>query len=156
LIEIYTTEKLKFTDTVECELLLRKALKKHWDVSLIRLYGLVESNNEAKQLAFAEGLLKRHARDSALLLTLGRLSVRNNLWGKARAYLEESIEIQATPEGYRELAALLEKQGEYSAATVYYQQGLTLATDITHHDPVKLLEQAENQDAMCEGARQVI
>ncbi|MEE9552503.1 MAG: heme biosynthesis HemY N-terminal domain-containing protein [Gammaproteobacteria bacterium] len=156
LIEVYTTERLKFADTMVCEPLLRKALKNQWDVSLVRLYGLVESKDGAKQLTFAEGLLQGHARDPVLLFTLGRFSARNNLWGKARTYLEESIEIQATPEACRELAALLEGQGEHSAAAVYYQQGLTLATAITQHDSVKLLEQTDTENTICEGARQVV
>ncbi|MBM2830111.1 MAG: hypothetical protein HW411_901, partial [Gammaproteobacteria bacterium] len=156
LLEEYTFEKLKFAETAECEQLLRQSLKKHWDVGIVRLYGLVEGEDNARQLAFAEKLLSGHARDPVLLLTLGRLSMRNSLWGKARDYLEESLEIQPTPEAYRELAVLLEKQGEYSLASACYQQGLALATTITRHDSVKLLEQVERHEAVCEGARQVV
>jgi len=156
LLEVYTTEKLKFADTKDCEPLLKQALKIRWDAGIIRLYGLVEGKDPARQLAFAESLQAGHAHDPLLLLTLGRLSIRNSLWGKARTYLKECIAIHAMPEAYRELAVLLERQGDYSAAASYYQQGLSLATSIARHDSVKMLEQAEDENTVAAGARQVV
>lgn len=156
LLEIYTQEKLRFADTADCEPLLRKSIKEKWDVGIVRLYGLVQGKDSDKQLAFAESLATGHARDPVLLLTLGRLAIRNSLWGKASAYLKESILIQPMPETYRELALLLEKQGDYSAASSYFQQGLTLATTIKKHDAVKLIEQEEEHKAITAGARQVV
>lgn len=144
LIEVYTEQKLKVTDTLDCEPLIHKALKKQWDVALLGLYGLVEGKDKAKQLKFAESFLPGHARDAVLLLTLGRLSVRNKLWGKARSYLEECIEINPLPEAYRTLATVLDELGEHDAAVVYYQRGLELATQSITSDSVKLLEQVED------------
>ena len=77
------------------------------------------------------------------MLTLGRLSVKNKLWGKARTYLEESIEINPLPEAYRTLATVLEELGEHGAAAVQYQKGLELATVGLSGGGVKLLGQAE-------------
>jgi len=143
LIEVYTEEKLKLSDTLDCEPLIHKALKKQWDVALLGLYGLVEGKDMAKQLKFAESFIPGHARDAVLLLTLGRLSVRNKLWGKARSYLEESIEINPLPEAYRTLATVLDELGEHDAAMVQYQMGLELATVGFSDGGVKLLEQVE-------------
>ncbi|HSR63794.1 MAG TPA: heme biosynthesis HemY N-terminal domain-containing protein [Gammaproteobacteria bacterium] len=156
LLEIYVLEKLRFADTADCEPLLRRVLKKNWDTGIVRLYGLVEGRDSSQQLAFAESLLPQHLHDATLLLTLGRLNMRNSLWGKARSCLEESIELHPTPEAYRELAALLEQQGDYSGASEYYQQGLTLATSIAQHDSVKMLEQSRKEEEMLKGARQVV
>lgn len=156
LLEVYTAEKLRFADTEDCEPLLKHALKTRWDVEIVRLYGLVEGKDPAKQLAFAESLQAGYARDSVLLLTLGRLSMRNSLWGKAATYLKECIEVHPMPEAYRELATLLERQGDYSAAAGYNQKGLTLATAVVRHDAVKLLEQAEDEVKVAAGARQVV
>lgn len=128
LIEVYTEEKLKLSDSSDCEPLIHKALKKQWDLALVDLYGQVEGKEKAKQLKFAESFLSSHARNSVLLLTLGRLSARNKLWGKARTYLEESIEINPLPETFRTLASVLDELGEHEAAAVYYQRGLELAT----------------------------
>ncbi len=148
LIEVYTEEKLKLSDTLDCEPLIHKALKKQWDVALLGLYGLVEGKDLAKQLKFAESFIPGHARDAVLLLTLGRLSVRNKLWGKARSYLEESIEINPLPEAYRTLATVLDELGEHDAAVVYYQKGLELATVGFSDDGVKLLESSENGEGI--------
>jgi HemY protein len=143
LIEVYTEEKLKLADASDCEPLIHKALKKQWDIALLGLYGLVEGKDIARQLKFAESFLSSHARESVLLLTLGRLSVKNKLWGKARTYLEESIDINPLPEAYRTLASVLDELGEHGAAAVQYQKGLELATADVIDDGVKLLEQAE-------------
>ncbi len=139
LVEVYTEEKLKLSDSSDCEPLIHKALKKQWDLALVDLYGQVEGKEKAKQLKFAESFLSSHARNSVLLLTLGRLSVRNKLWGKARTYLEESIEINPLPETFRTLASVLDELGEHEAAAVYYQRGLELATVSVGSGGVKLL-----------------
>ena len=128
LIEVYVNERLKFSDTTDCEELLRNALKKQWDSMLVRLYGLVTGSNLDKQLLVAESYLQNHARDPVLLLTLGRLCMRNKLWGKARDYLQESIDVQANPEAYYEYAKLHEHEGNREQAASCYEKGLTLAT----------------------------
>jgi HemY protein len=143
LIEVYTEEKLKLADASDCEPLIHKALKKQWDIALLGLYGQVEGKDLARQLKFAESFLATHAREPVLLLTLGRLSVNNKLWGKARTYLEESIEINPVPEAYRTLASVLDELGEHAAAAVQYQMGLELATVGVADDGVKLLGQSE-------------
>jgi HemY protein len=128
LIEIYVARCLALNDAQGCEQLLRRALGRGWSPALARLYGQVNSEDTAAQLAFAENLLKERPRDETLLLTAGRLCARSGLWGKARAYFETSIEVHPSPEAHRELADLLRQQGEHSAASRHYQQGLILAT----------------------------
>lgn len=143
LIEVYAEEKLKLADASDCEPLLYKALKKHPHISLLGLYGLIEGKDAAKQLKFAESLLVGHAMEPVLLLTLARLSIKNKLWGKARVYLNKSIEIHPQPEAYRILARVLEELGESEAVTAQYQKGLELATTELADAGVKLLGQSE-------------
>jgi len=145
LIEVYVNERLRFPETADCEELLRRVLKKKWDAALIRLYGLVEGESSEKQLGFAEHLLSAHARDPALLLTLGRLARRNGLWGKARSYLESSIEVHPWPETYHALATLLVQQGDTVAASRCFQDGLALATRA--RTPAAAQPQLESQEA---------
>lgn len=130
LLESYIKERLRFSDTADCETLLRKAIKKSWEPELVRLFGLVNGKDVAAQLNFIEKFLKTQQQDAVLLLTLGRLSKKNNLWGKAKAYLEQSITAQPHPETYHELASLLEQQGDPAAASMYYQEGLAIATQL--------------------------
>ncbi len=128
LIEVYTSECLRLNETADCEPLLREALKKQWDTILVRLYGLVEARDSDKQLQVAENYLASHARDPVLLLTLGRLCMRNQLWGKARDYLQESLDVKPNPETYYEYARLHEHEGNKEQAALCYERGLTLAT----------------------------
>jgi len=128
LMEVYINERLKFDGTADCELLLRSALKKQWDNMLVRLYGLVVSGDKNKQLAIAESWLQNHARDAVLLLSLGRICRRNKLWGKASDYLQESIDVEAIPEAYYELAKLHEHEENREQAAMCYEKGLELAT----------------------------
>lgn len=120
----------------EAEELLREAIRREWDAELVRLYGLVEGKNAVQQLTTAEEWLKRHERHPLLLLTLGRLAVRAELWGKARSYLEASVGMEARPETYRVLAELLERLGEEETARDYYRKGLVAATGEGKAGPV--------------------
>jgi HemY protein len=139
LIEVYIRARLKYADSGDCEELLRKILKNQWDSNLVGLYGLVEGNNKVKQIQFAERLLDSHPDQAVLLLSLGRLCKRNNLWGKALAYLEDSLSVQASPEAYQGLALLLEQQGEHAKAGIYFQKGLALATGVEDQDELPML-----------------
>lgn len=118
--------RLRQYDQVES--LVRKALKSDWDDRLVRLYGLLEGGDLRKQLLVAEGWLRERPNDPVLMLTLGRLSMKNQLWGKARDYLESSLSFRAQPEAYAELAKLMAQLGEVEKSARYYQQGLTLTT----------------------------
>jgi len=108
---------------------LRQVLGRQWDESLVRDYGLVQLEDAARQLDHAESWLHEHGRSPMLLLTLGRLCVRNQLWGKARIYLESSIAGEPRAEAYFELAQLLDQLGEVGAAREQYRAGLALAVD---------------------------
>lgn len=106
------------------ELLLNKALKKSWDPDLAKLYGNIMATDARKQLAHAEGLLKSYPREAIMLLTVGRLCVRGQLWGKARSYFEESLNSEALPETFTAYGQLLEQLGDTTAALESYRDGL--------------------------------
>ena len=103
---------------------LSAALKSNWRAPLVRLYGLVEATDTTKQLKRAEGWLKTRSDDADLLLAAARLCLRNELWGKARSYLETVISMRPTPEAYQEYGALLAQMGEADAAADAYRDGL--------------------------------
>lgn len=103
---------------------LANALKSNWRGPLARLFGLVEATDTTRQLKRAEGWLKNHGEDPDLLLAAARLCLRNELWGKARSYLETVISMRPTPEAYREYGALLTQMGEADAAADAYRDGL--------------------------------
>ncbi|MGB1108860.1 MAG: heme biosynthesis HemY N-terminal domain-containing protein [Gammaproteobacteria bacterium] len=108
---------------------IRETLREHWDDRLVDCFGMIEPGDPAQQLAHAEAWLSQHQTDPALLLTLGRLSRRNRLWGKARSYMEASIGLRPTPEAHQELGELLEQLNEHEAASEQFAAGLKLAVD---------------------------
>lgn len=112
LIAAYVEQLRRLNAQEQAEEVLRKALKHAYDSRLARFYGVVRGSDTARQLQTAENLLKAHAQDPALLLTLGRLCLQNKLWGKARDYFETSLRLERHPETCAELARLLSHQGE--------------------------------------------
>lgn len=102
-------------------------LKRSWRQPLVRHYGLVEGADAARQLKQAESWLKKHGDDPELLLATARLCLRNELWGKARSYLETVISIRPTPDAFQEYGRLLNRLGESEAAADAYREGLNIA-----------------------------
>lgn len=112
----------------EGEQLLREELRKGWEPLLGSLYGRIEGPAPNHQLEQAEQWLKEYGERPELLLTAGRLAQRNQLWGKARSYLEAAVGLQPSAETLQELGALLERMGEPGAAADCFRRGLALAT----------------------------
>jgi len=103
---------------------LAATLKSNWQGPLVRLFGLVQGANASNQLKRAEGWLAAHSDDPDLLLSAARLCLRNELWGKARSYLETTISLRPSPEVYQEYGALLNRLGDTEAAASAFRDGL--------------------------------
>ena len=126
-IAAYVKQLLPYPETATTqEEITSKAIKNTWDLNLVKLYGLVVSQEPVKQLAKAERWLKEHASEPVLLLTQGRLSMRCQLWGKAKNYLETSLKLQPTAETFAEYGKLLELLGDETAAARNYRSGILL------------------------------
>ncbi|CDZ77930.1 putative protoheme IX biogenesis protein [Legionella massiliensis] len=110
----------------QAESVIRNCLRKQFDEKLIDLYGRIKGDEN--QLSFAESLLKKHPHSAELYLCLGRLSLHNHLWGKAKSYFENSISLKASPEAYEELGRLFERLSDQTEACIAYRQGLALIT----------------------------
>lgn len=131
LLRLYVSGLMHVGEDEEAEKLLRDGIRQVWDPELVRLYGLVKTRDPNRQLTTAEVWLADHDRQPDLLLTLGRLALRAQLWGKARAYLEASLGAESRPETYCELGHLLNRLGEAGQAVECYRKGLEQATGIT-------------------------
>lgn len=126
---VYIEQMMAVGAEADVEPLLRKTLRSHWDDSLVLSYGTVQGKDTMSQLLAAESWLKDHPGNAALLLTLGRLSLRNQLWGKARDYFESSLKTKPSAAAYAENARLLARLGEHQLSAEFYQKGLYLAAD---------------------------
>jgi len=105
---------------------LRRRLRSRWSSGLARLYGKLETADAGGQLRHAESWLKQHGEDADLLVSAGRLCMRQELWGKARSYLETALAIGPTPETYELYGRLLTRLGEGEAAADAYRSGLSM------------------------------
>ena len=111
----------------EAQTIIEQSLETSWDGELVLLYSEVPGRDSVRQIERAEGWLKHHPNDAALLLALGRLCARQALWGKAQSYLEASISVEPTHNAHLELARLHEKLGNTEAARRQYRESLELA-----------------------------
>ena len=149
LIDDYARHLLRLEQHDMAESLLRDAVKRKFNLNFIYLYGLVKGAQPAKQLASAEDWLSGHEENNVLLLTLGRLSVRNELWGKAESYFEASLGSGPMSETYTELGRLLERLKQGDRARDCFRKGLLLAAEEkayttvhTELDPRSILSQS--------------
>ena len=129
LLETYYLRLIETGMHVKAEKDLAAALKSEWRGPLVRLFGLVESTDTSKQLKRAEGWLATRGEDPDLLLAAARLCKRNELWGKARSYLESVISLRPTPEAYHEYGLLLNQLGEIDDAARAFRDGLKLVSE---------------------------
>ena len=58
---------------------------------------------------------------------LGRLNLRNHLWGLARDYFQRSLAVQQNAETFAELARLLNSLGDTQRSMEVYQAALQLS-----------------------------
>jgi HemY protein len=125
-IEHYVERLLDAEEDLQAQRVLARALKREWNDSLVTQYGLIKGGDPARRLKRAESWLKQHPDDASLLLCLGRLSLRNNLWGQAREHFEASHRLRPSAEACAELARLLFSLGERELSAQYYRDGLLL------------------------------
>ena len=116
---------LSMQDDILAEAILRRCLQKKFDEQLIMLYGQIKQAKH--QLNFAESLLKKNPHSAGLYLCLSRICQSNQLWGKAKTYIDASIECTPTPAAFAELGLLLEQLDDKPAASDAYRQGLLLS-----------------------------
>lgn len=127
-LEAYYLNLIRTGQNEKAEKDLVAALKTEWRGPLVRLYGLVEGPDVTRQLRRAENWLATHGDDPDLLLAAARLCLRNELWGKARSYLETVIGLHPAPEAYQEYGRLLDQLGETDAAAGAFRDGLNMVS----------------------------
>jgi HemY protein len=125
LVGLYTEALVRGGEEGIAERLLRHTLKENWDSRLVLRYGLLNVD-APRQLVYAEKWLQERPNDPDLLLTLGRLSLRNAYWGKAQEYFEASQRQRPSGVVCAELARLFANLGEHNKSQLYYRQSVEL------------------------------
>jgi HemY protein len=111
----------------EAQAIVEAALEREWNPTLVAVYGDAAGDDALRQIERAENWLREHARDPALLLALGKLCMRQGLWGKAQSYIEASLALEPTHDGHMTLASLMEKIGKPQEAEKHFRRSAQLA-----------------------------
>lgn len=114
----------------KAEELLRTSLKENnlkdaFSDELIALYGCIRGNDVSRQLATAEVWLRSMPNNAEILLALGRLSLRNKAWEKAKHYFENSLRLADSAEANMELGRLLIAMNDLERGKKYLEKGLS-------------------------------
>jgi HemY protein len=123
----YARGAMKCRNHKSAEEILRKSLDNQWSDALAAAYGELELPDPLEPLAVAEKWLRTRREDPVLLVACARLSMRAELYGKARSYLETSLAVRRHPETYQILGNLLDQLGEKDRAAQVLREGLALA-----------------------------
>jgi HemY protein len=107
--------------------IIEEALDRNWDGTLALLYGECVDKDALDRLERAENWLKDRPGEAELLLTLGRLCVQRELWGKAQSYLEASLATRPTQAAHIALARLHEQLGRPAEAGRHFRASADLA-----------------------------
>ena len=110
----------------EAQAIVEQSLEREWNPTLVALYGEAAGTDALPQIERAEKWLRQHARDPALLLALGKLCMRQGLWGKAQSYIEASLALEPTHDGHMTLAALMEQIGKPQEAVQHFRRSAEL------------------------------
>ena len=100
-----------------------------WDERLVELYGKLPHTDPIAEGDKAKQWLIDHAENPVLLLTLARLNAQKKLWGKAKSFYENSLNMKPNTSAYLELAQLLQQIGEIDNANTCYRIGLQFCID---------------------------
>jgi len=113
-------------NTIEAE--LAHTLSVNLDDTLLVLYGSVQSNDAAKQLANAEQWLISGPNNAVLLSLLGKLCLQQGEYEKAEVYLSQSLASDPTVQAYQLLGDLYFAQNEKDKACASYKSALELSS----------------------------
>ena len=101
---------------------LEQSLRENWSERLLEEYSQCAGLNVGNAIVQVEAWIQLHGRSATALRCLGRICLRAQLWGKARAYLEESQRMEGNPDTYLALAELAEAVGDAERASQCYRE----------------------------------
>ena len=120
----YVEQRIGRSQEVGLALLIEKALKREWNDRLVYQYGRLTLGPAFERLKQAETWLKGQESNAVLLLSLGRLACRSQLWGRGQSHLQESLKIRPEIETYHALAQCYEAEGKDNQAALTYKEAI--------------------------------
>lgn len=120
----YVEQRIGWGQEVGLALWIEKSLKKQWHDRLVYQYGRITLGPAFERLKIAEKWLKGQEENPVLLLSLGRMACRSQLWGRGQAYLKQSLQLQAEVETFHALAQCYEAEGKDNQAALTYKEAI--------------------------------
>ncbi|MDD2885688.1 MAG: heme biosynthesis HemY N-terminal domain-containing protein [Dechloromonas sp.] len=108
------------------EAALDKADDDAWQPALLSIYGRLVAGDQMHRIAQAEKWLRQQPENAVLLLALGRMCLRQRLWGKAENYLQASLAVTETQAVHLELARLCDQLEKTDEANAHYRAAVRL------------------------------
>ncbi|MDP3539226.1 MAG: heme biosynthesis protein HemY [Azonexus sp.] len=108
------------------EAVLDAAENDDWQPELVAIYGRLTGSEQTARIAKCEAWLRRHPDDARLLKALGRMCLRQRLWGKAQSYLEASLAVEPSQQCHLELARLFDQLERVEEANKHYRASALL------------------------------
>ncbi|MFK7913696.1 MAG: heme biosynthesis HemY N-terminal domain-containing protein [Pseudomonadales bacterium] len=124
LVSAYTAAALLQGSAEAAEVVVRKAVDRGGDDTLIALYGTIATDRLDKQRSVAKAWQDARSGNAAVALTMGRLHMREQDWAKARESFETSLKLAPSPAVYTELGRLCCALGEVDRGAEYLRIGM--------------------------------
>ena len=105
----------------EASKILETAINARLDPRLLNAYSQCPAEHVARRLTKAEGWLKTHPDDSALLAALGNLCLTGELWGQGERYLLSSMKLRSDMRIHALLGNLYDRLGRTSDAMTHWR-----------------------------------
>lgn len=125
---VYLDKLIEFSQDEEALSVVSGFLKHQWSDKIILRSGYIDTPDPGRLLVLLEKWLKARPNNSTLMLSLGRASLRNRLWGQAREYFESTLKFSKSTalsaEANAELARLLEHMGEHAQSANLYGKAM--------------------------------
>jgi HemY protein len=109
--------------------IVEEALAQNWDARLLRRYPDTAGSDALPLIQKAEAWRKERPDDGDLLFALGRLCLKQQLWGKAQSFLEAAVKSADATDNeplkirsHRALARLHEQLGDAEKAAGHYRE----------------------------------
>ncbi|TAL99950.1 MAG: heme biosynthesis protein HemY [Paraburkholderia sp.] len=109
--------------------IVEEALAQNWDARLLRRYPDTAGSDALPLIQKAEAWRKERPEDGDLLFALGRLCLKQQLWGKAQSFLEAALKSAQGSDNeplkirsHRALARLHEELGDREKAAGHYRE----------------------------------
>lgn len=106
---------------------LAQALSRNWDERWLECFSQLPSASGQSWLSSCEHWLPEHSDSPALLVALGRLCRKQQLWGKAEDYLHRALAHGAGGDAWEELGHVFSAQNDVAKAQLAFANALRVA-----------------------------